>query len=138
MPLRTHADEPPSINLTPMIDVVFLLIIFFMVGAKFTSPERKIELEVPRVADAGALSSAPAKRVVNVFQTGQITLDDEPVSLNSLINRLSHSREQYADLGVLVRGDAEARHQQMAEVLNACRRAGIEKLAISVKPTTVQ
>jgi biopolymer transport protein ExbD len=53
MPLKTHVDEQPTLNLTPMIDIVFLLIIFFMVGTKFTELERKMALEVPQVGDAG-------------------------------------------------------------------------------------
>lgn len=52
MPLKTHTDEQPSLNLTSMIDVVFLLIIFFMVGTKFTELERKIGLQVPEVNDS--------------------------------------------------------------------------------------
>ena len=44
MPLKIHIDEQPSLNMTPMIDIVFLLIIFFMVGTKFTELERKIGL----------------------------------------------------------------------------------------------
>ena len=51
MPLKTHLDEQPTLNLTPMIDIVFLLIIFFMVGTKFTELERKIALQVPEVSD---------------------------------------------------------------------------------------
>ena len=47
MPLRTHQDEAPAINLTPMIDIVFNLIIFFMVGARFTELEKKVDLAVP-------------------------------------------------------------------------------------------
>ena len=47
MALKTHFDETPNVNLTPMIDIVFLLIIFFMVGTKFTELERQLQLELP-------------------------------------------------------------------------------------------
>ena len=53
MPLKTHQDEQPTLNLTPMIDIVFLLIIFFMVGTKFAEMERTVQLEVPKVGDLG-------------------------------------------------------------------------------------
>ena len=49
MPLKTHQDEMPAINLTPMIDIVFNLIIFFMVSTRFTEIERKVDLSVPEV-----------------------------------------------------------------------------------------
>ncbi|MBN1910784.1 MAG: biopolymer transporter ExbD [Pirellulales bacterium] len=133
MPLKTHQDEQPTLNLTPMIDIVFLLIIFFMVGTKFTELERKIGLRVPEVADHGALTAAPEKKVVNVYRDGSITLDRTPVSLEGLTAQLAESRRQYADLGVLIRGDGQAYHQRVAEVLNACKQAGIAELAISVR-----
>ena len=133
MPLKTHNDEQPSLNLTPMIDIVFLLIIFFMVGTKFAELERRIGLQVPEVADAGALTAAPEKRVVSVYQDGHVTLDRQVVTLVELTQQLTSAREQYEDLGVLVRGDASSQFQIVAEVLNACKQAGISELGISVR-----
>ena len=123
----------PQMNITPLIDVVFLLIIFFMVGTKFTELERNLHLKVPEVSDNGALSPAPQKRVVNVYQDGQISLDREIVTLEQLINRLAAARSQYQDLGVLVRGDGTGQFQRVAEVLNACKQAGVAELGISLR-----
>ena len=133
MPLKTHLDEQPTLNLTPMIDIVFLLIIFFMVGTKFTELERKIGLRVPEVADKGALTAAPERKMVNVFRDGTVTLDRVPVTLGELTSRLATARSQYSDLGVLVRGDARGEFQLVASVLNACKQAGIRELGISVR-----
>lgn len=134
MPLKTHIDEPPSMNMTPMIDCVFLLLIFFLLGTKFTEMERKIGLEVPKVTDAGTLTAAPERKVVNVYRDGAITLDKQPVTIAELQSQLAAARSQYSDLGVLVRGDAEGNFQHVAEVLNACKQAGIQELGISVLP----
>ena len=133
MPLKTHLDEQPTLNLTPMIDIVFLLIIFFMVGTKFTELERKIGLRVPEVTDRGALTAAPERRIINVLRDGTVTLDRLPVTLDELKGRLAAARSQYSDLGVLVRGDARGEFQQVASVLNACRQAGVRDLGISVR-----
>ena len=133
MALKTHVDEQPTLNLTPMIDIVFLLIIFFMVGTKFTELERKIALHVPEVADKGALTAAPERKIVNVYRDGAVTLDRKPISLDQLTDELAASRSQYEDLGVLVRGDAQGEFQGVAAVLNACRQAGIRDLGISVR-----
>ncbi len=135
MPLKTHLDEQPVLNLTPMIDIVFLLMIFFMVGTQFTEMEKKIELRVPEVADRGALTAAPDRRVINVYHGGMITLDKEPVTLDELTSQLAAARAQYDDLGVVVRGDARGEFQLVASVLNACKQAGIRDLGISVKLT---
>lgn len=133
MPLKTHLDEQPGLNLTPMIDIVFLLIIFFMVGTKFSELERKIGLRIPEVTDHGALTAAPERRVVNVFRDGRIELDQQTVSLELLRDRLASARSQYAELGVLVRGDGLGPYQNVAAVLNACKQAGIRDLNLSVQ-----
>jgi biopolymer transport protein ExbD len=132
MPLRTNLDEQPSLNLTSMIDVLFLLIIFFMAGTKFTEMERKIGLKVPQVGDGPTSLVTPEKKVVSVYRDGQITLDRQVVTLDELSRRLSAAREQYPDLGVVVRGDGSGQFQPIADVLNACSKAGIVELGVNV------
>ena len=138
MPLKTHLDEQPTLNLTPMIDIVFLLIIFFMVGTKFSELERKISLHVPQVSDTGALTDAPEKKVINVHRDGRITLDRQVVTSDQLTRLLAAGRHEYQGLGVLIRGDADGPFQKVATALNACRRAGISELGISVRMAGVE
>ena len=133
MPLKTHQDEQPTLNLTPMIDIVFLLIIFFMVGTKFAEWEHKLALKVPQVKQTGALAPAPEKRVINVYRDGRVSLDRDFVTIDELTSRLAAVRQQYAGLGIVVRGDAEGEFQNVASVLGACREAGITDMGISVR-----
>jgi len=133
MAVKTQPDDMPPLNLTAMIDILFLLIIFFMVGTTFIESDKQIKLQVPQVNDGGSLSPAPKKRVVNVYQDGQITLDGDSVSLDQLTRRLTAARSQYKGLGVLVRGDGATAFDRVAKVLNACKQAGIADLGISVR-----
>jgi biopolymer transport protein ExbD len=134
MPLKTHLDDEPTLNLTAMLDIMFLLIIFFMLGTRFVDEERKIGLKVPEVVDRGALTPAPAKRMVNVYRDGAITLDQAEVTLPELVEKLKSAQKQYNELGVLVRGDADDKYQRIVAVLNACKQAGIQNLGIAVRP----
>jgi len=136
MPLKTHIDDEPTLNLTAMLDVLFLLIIFFMLGTRFVDDERKIGLSVPKVVDKGSLSAAPSRCIVNVYLDGTIALDQQPVTLEQLAAKLSAARRQQGDIGVLVRGDGNDKYQRMVLVLNACKQAGIKNLGISVRPVT--
>jgi biopolymer transport protein ExbD len=136
MPLKTHLDDEPTLNLTAMLDVMFLLIIFFMLGTRFVGAERKIQLNVPKVADKSTLSAAPSRCVVNVYLDGTITFDQQQVSLEQLTAKLTDARRQHNDLGVLVRGDGNDKYQRLVSVLNACKQAGIQNLGISVLPVT--
>ncbi len=133
MPLKTQQDDQPRLDLTPMIDVVFLLIIFFMVATRFAEMERDIELELPEVASAAALTSAPKQHVVTVGDAGQVTLDSSEVSLPELTRKLAAARREYPELSVVIRGDASCAFQHVAATLVACKEAHVSDLGITVR-----
>jgi len=130
MPLKTETMEEPSLNLTPMIDIVFLLIIFFMVGTQFTDLERQYDINLPMVADAPPLSAAPDEIVVNVSQGGGLAVAGQQRTLEQLESDLRIAQQQYADQVVLVRGDGRVEYQQVMNVLAACRRANIHNISL--------
>ncbi len=133
MPLKTYQSEDPVLNLTPMIDVLFLLIIFFMVGTKFAGNEKKIKLQLPSVGRVATLTAAPQARLVHVLHDGSVKLDTADVSLAELTQQLAAAREEYPMLSVTIRGDAQGAFQNVAATMAACRAAGINDMAISVK-----
>jgi biopolymer transport protein ExbD len=133
MPLKTQTDELPALNLTPMIDVVFLLIIFFMAASKFAEVEADIELQLPEVATAAPLTSAPKQRTVSVEQNGQVQLDGTEVSLAELTAQLAAAQREFPQLSVVIRGDAACAFQHVASALAACKDAKISELGITVK-----
>ena len=136
MAIKIKRDDDTSINLTPMIDIVFLLIIFFMVGSRFselTEAERNLPLKVPQVTDARTLTAVPSKRVINVLEDGQVLLDREKVTLEQLYEELADARQQYKQTGVIVRGDADSPYQNVADVIAICRKADVLDLNISVR-----
>ena len=89
--------------------------------------------EVPKVGDLGALSSAPEKRVINVYNDGSIVVDRRSITLEQLRAELKSATAQYPELGVVVRGDGAGPFQNVASVLTACRQAGIDDMGISVR-----
>ena len=133
MPLKTYQDELPPINLTPMIDVVFNLIIFFMVSSSFADAEKQVDLTVPQVADSGALRATSARKTINVHRDGRITLDGRSATLSELTSRLAAERRQNVHLNVVLRGDADCPLQHVAGVFTACRKAGVSEMGIAVK-----
>jgi biopolymer transport protein ExbD len=135
MPLKTQHDDAPSLNLTSMIDVLFLLIIFFMVATKFDQLERNIDVAVPEVSQAGEENTPPEPIIVTVQSDGSIGIGGEEVTTEQLITRLAAARSVAAATGpaVVIRGDADCAFQHIAAVLAACRQAGISELGITVR-----
>ena len=138
MPIKIYHDPEPSLNLTPMIDIVFLLIIFFMVGTKFAEMERQVKLELPAVKRLSALTAIPQQRVVNVYENNTIMMAGKTYGLNDLVVELRRAHEEYNEMSVLIRGDGEARHRNVTKVLAACRDAGFERLGIAVRAETIR
>ena len=77
MPLKVAPLEEPQLNLTPMIDVVFNLLIFFMLGTHFADLEREFDVQLPQVAAAQPLTGQPDEIAVNVFADGRILVGRE-------------------------------------------------------------
>lgn len=135
MPLKTEAMEEPNLNLTPMIDIVLLLIIFFMVGTRFSEAERQFTIELPTVTDAQPLTSLPDELTVAVDKAGDFYLNDEQISPELLEAELLKAQKNYADQAVIIKGDKEGMYQGVMDILAACHRSNIKniKLANRVK-----
>jgi biopolymer transport protein ExbD len=133
MPLKLQHDETPALNLTSMIDVLFLLIIFFMVATKFDEMERNLQVAVPRVSQADEGPSPRQPLVVSVSADGRTELDGEAVTLEELTARLTAVRNGSGEPSVIIRGDAKCAFQDVASALAACRQAGIAELGITVR-----
>ena len=133
MPLKTQHDEQPSLNLTPMIDVVFLLIIFFMAATTFTSEERAMDVNVPEVGGASLATAVTERQVINVGRDGVISLNRQAIALTELGDELRARIQANPRLGVTVRGDGEGTFQNVASVLDTCRQAGVVDMSISVR-----
>jgi biopolymer transport protein ExbD len=121
-------DEPVS-NLTPLIDVVFQLLIFFMVATSFLDPEHQIGLELPE-AFAGAEQPETREIVVHVRRDGSLALGASDIGADELTAALRRAAAGDPDASVTIRGDRLAHHEAIVAVLDACAAAGLSKLAV--------
>lgn len=133
MAIRRQTSEEITINLTPMIDVVFLLLIFFLVGSRFSESESRIDVNVPSVAEMRSMARVPDERIVEVAPDGNLMLDGQSVSTEQLIATLRQQHAVYPALRVAVRGDGESSFQRIAEVLQAVRASGVEQMGIAAR-----
>lgn len=133
MAKRNRAHDDVTINLTPMIDVVFLLVIFFMVGSKFSESESRIDVSVPSVGPMNAISRVPDERVIELTARGEVLLDGQVVSNEQLAQILAAQYAEYPDLKVVVRADSAGSLQGFAETIHTVRRSGVAQIGIAVK-----
>ena len=116
-----------GLELTPMIDVVFLLMIFFLVASKLDEADRSIDVVLPQASAAKPLTSKPREFVINIDRDGNYFAGARPVRLNDLQQLLRQSAADNPQRQtVIVRADENTAHKFVVGAMDACVQAGIE------------
>jgi len=141
MPLKTTSNEElPGINLTSMIDILFLLIIFFMVGTRFTESEHQIALKLPKSSSPETMMDRPGEKVVNLYSDGTIEFEGRRLTSDQLTASLVPMVQNYPGLQVRFRPDTGVPVGQASQVMEAISRSGVQDIrwatTASVMPGT--
>ena len=120
----TPEDTDPEFEMTPMIDVVFLLIAFFMTLISFISSEL-IKLELPEAEEATIPEDPGERQYISIDDEGQSYWGAKPISYEALSLELEKARQRNPRLKVYLRADANATHRYVNKVMNACAKAQI-------------
>ena len=129
------ADEM-TLNLTSLIDVVFLLLIFFMVATTFLDPEREISIELPEALSAEVRRDPPHEIVINVLRDGSLSVNGETLDRAALDATLVRAAASDAQTPVTIRGDRLVHHEDVVGVMDACGAAGLSNLAVGTLEAT--
>jgi biopolymer transport protein ExbD len=121
-----------SLSMTPLIDVVFLLLIFFLVATRFAEEERELELRLPEASEAKPLTSKPQELFINIdkngryFVTGKLLTVSElqPVLNTAYVNNPGRA-------SVVIRADRDCRWEPIVGAMNACNKAKIRDYKVT-------
>ncbi len=120
------------IDLTPMIDVVFLMLIFFMVSTSFTA-NNSIKLDLPQ-SKAQAANKDIEQVTVSVDEKGQLFVQEEAVADGELRKRILNITKGNPNMRVVIRADANAKHKRVVYILDTVRELGMGKVGIATVP----
>ena len=129
--MARKAQENPQLDMTPMIDVVFELIIFFVVTlTQCQAKDETIKLEDGRHGiELTPEELPPSHMVVDVAKTGRISMGDITMTPEQIGQRVKERKRKFGEFPVLIRADYRARHEAVARVMNACTANGIWKIS---------
>ncbi|WJH41192.1 biopolymer transporter ExbD [Aliirhizobium terrae] len=130
--MQLQADNKPydDINVTPMLDLAYVLLIIFIVMTTATVQGMKVNL--PRASSAPSLAEQTTK-AITVGNDGRIFLDTMPVSLAELEQLLIQQKAISPDFPVVLRGDAQTQYQNVMDVLDLLGRLSITKVGLATK-----
>jgi len=137
MKLRSHRRDLPRVELTPLIDVVFLLLIFFMVSTTFDKQTR-LEVDLPEAETPAAPNEDLDKIEITIDAKGQFYVNDRELlkhDLDTLRRTLEKIADGKTDLPIFIFGDKDAPLQSALTVMDAAGQLGLSRLSFVARPT---
>ena len=125
------SDAISQINVTPLVDVMLVLLIIFMVTAPIL--QQGVSVDLPKVT-AGPLSGQEEQLVVNVGKTGQIFLNDTPMTTDQLTSKLRAIAAARPDRQLYVRADQSVAYGEVMRVMGAVHEAGLVRVGLVTEP----
>lgn len=131
-----QTQQPAELELAPMIDIVFLLLIFFIVSWQFARFERDEDIKVPDAVQTDKNDRKSGEIIVNIREDGEIIVNGGPISEAALLQKLVKLAKDYPNQAVILRGDKKTSFRYMITVLDQIKEAGIWNVAFATNKKT--
>lgn len=132
MRLRRREIKKARIEIIPMIDTIFFLLVFFMISTLSMAQYSGLPVNLPKAASG---HQAPAESAaVTIQPDGTVAIDKQPVARDRIRAVLQQRLAKNPELLVLINADEKVEHGIVVEIMDAARQAGVAKMAIAVKP----
>jgi biopolymer transport protein ExbD len=132
MNLRARAPlHHPGIQLAPLVDVLLLLLIFFLMKWNAARNENELDVKVPKASSAKERSAPIGDVVVNVKSDGNVVVNRRTLTGTELADLLRGLVQLNAEQAVVIRGDEAGAYKNVVEVLNVCSQAGVTNVAFA-------
>jgi len=132
MNLRARAPlHHPGIQLAPLVDVLLLLLIFFLMTWNAARNENELDVKVPKASSAKEKSAPIGDVVINVKSDGNVVVNRRNLNGPELTDLLKGLVQLNSDQAVVIRGDEAGAYKNIVEVLNICSQAGVSNVAFA-------
>ena len=133
MKFSNREPEPASMQLAPMIDIVFLLLIFFIVTWQYTRSETELSVSVPTAEEGVQKNRSRGEIIINILADGSLKVEGGNVDLIQLREKLTAVAKQFKNQPVRIRGDGSVNYQRIVEVIDTCQKSGIWNISFATQ-----
>ena len=121
--------EQPELMIIPMIDIMFFLLVFFMLSTMYMVDLKTIPLRLPKASNA--VADTTATFAVSIKQDGSLWLEDQAVEINSLVMQAQMEQKNNPTFAVVIRADASVDYGQVVTLLDKLKGAGVQKFGLA-------
>jgi biopolymer transport protein ExbD len=131
---RQHSIEAIPMQLAPLVDVLFLLVIFFAVTWQAGQQEKLMDVSVPAAEEGkDRKASSVGEIIINVKNDGAIVVNGQTLNVDELLAKLHNIATVFKDQAVIIRGDTKTEYDKIIKVLDTCQKAGIWNIAFATR-----
>ena len=129
-PAEQHKPTP-KVSMAPLIDIVFITLIFYMTLSIFYQLETELSISVPKSEQSQESERSPGEIIINISSEGQITVNQRVLTPSKLEVMLRQLSSLYPNQPVIIRADKQTRHESVVKALDACAAADIWNIAFA-------
>jgi len=133
MKFQVREPETSVFPLAPMVDVVFLLLIFFIATMQFSQSERELNVSVPVAEEGADAKQTVGEIIVNVRADGTVVVNQAEMSQAQLFAKLTRIAAVHKNQAIRIRGDAKVEYQEIVRVIDVCQKAGIPNISFATQ-----
>ena len=131
--VRKGKSKSPGLALTSMLDVIFLLLCFFVTVSVFSQWENEISIKLPSATTAEEPDRLPGEIVVNLAKDGKVSVNGKVLTLDELRVRLARISKFYPGQPVIIRADKDVRYESLVIVIDTCRAADVWNFSLATE-----
>ncbi len=126
-----YETSPPVMQMAPFIDIVFIILIFYITLSVFYQLETELSISVPKSEESKETTRSPGEIIINITAEGRVTVNQKELKGDELEKMLKRVSALYPSQPVIIRADKKTYHEQVVKVLDACAAANIWNIAFS-------
>jgi biopolymer transport protein ExbD len=130
----SHRQLPPiAMQLAPMIDILLLLLSFFIVSQQFSRSETELNVSVPTAQEGADPNRSRGEIIINVLADGTLRVEGNNVNFVELGEKLTKIAKQFKNQPIRIRGDGGVSYQRIVEVIDTCQKSGIWNISFATQ-----
>ena len=128
---RKNRSKAPQLALTSMLDVIFLLLCFFVTISVYSQWENEISIKLPSATTSDEPDRLPGEIIVNLSKAGKVSVNGKLLALPDLKTRLARISKFYPGQPVIIRADKDVRYEALVELIDTCRSADVWNFSLA-------